>query len=116
MYCVNRPSSSQTKVDKPVHTHAHIYRVVFTCALLPHTSCVLRRVPLEVEGADTGGRGTLPKMCADPCSTGSASFSRNALDTFLLRGLTDVGKLSEVEIGHDGTGLGPGEWVQGVVG
>ena len=86
-----------------------ICRSIASCLTLL-MKCARCRVPLEAEGVDAGGKGTLPKMCVDRCSTGGPSFSRNALDTFTLKGLPDVGRLQEIEIGHDNTGMGPGGW------
>jgi hypothetical protein len=48
------------------------------------------------------------QVCSDKCSTGGRAFSRNATDTFLLKGQTDVGRMNQIEISHDDTGVGAG--------
>ena len=69
---------------------------------------LLSRLPLQHE-EDAAAKGTLPKVCGDTCSTGGQAFTRNATDTFILKNLTDVGRLKQLEISHDDTGIGAGE-------
>lgn len=69
-------------------------------------SCLLR-LPLEGPN-DVAQKGTLPRVCGD-----SDKFRRNGLDTFVLRGQSDVGRMTQLEMSHDDSGLCPGagaEW------
>jgi hypothetical protein len=65
------------------------------------------RIPLQYD--DEASVGSLPKVFGDKCGTGGRAFSRNALDTFILKGQTDVGRMKQLEVSHDDTGLGAGE-------
>jgi hypothetical protein len=64
------------------------------------------RTPLEHADA-TASKGTLPKVCGD--MGGQDTFKRGATDTFMLRGQTDVGKMAQIEVSHDDSGLCAGE-------
>lgn len=50
-----------------------------------------------------GQKGTLPRVCGD-----NDKFRRNGLDTFVLRGQSDVGRMTQLEMSHDDSGLCPG--------
>ncbi|KAG1662011.1 hypothetical protein FOA52_009500 [Chlamydomonas sp. UWO 241] len=66
-----------------------------------------------LEHADQATRkGSLPKLAG--CAPGG-EFARGACDAFVLRGVTDVGRMQQVEIGQDGSGMCAGwhlAWVR----
>ncbi len=111
------------------HTHTHT-RAQFAGRLSWRTSCALICVfnllpslsltragrkaldpahepPAEGEGSP----GTLPSLCsaADACRGGDKSLARGVRSKYVLRGLADVGVMQQVEIGHDNSGVSPGE-------
>ena len=49
------------------------------------------------------------QVCSDNCSTGGRAFGRNATDTFILKGQTDVGRMKQIEVSHDDSGVGAGD-------
>jgi hypothetical protein len=65
------------------------------------------RAPLQYED-DAANKGSLPKVCGDTCSAGGQGFARNATDVFILKGQTDVGRMRQLEVSHDDTGIGAG--------
>lgn len=86
------------------------YRVTVTTANVRGGSTDAA-VHLAIHGA-RGDTGRLPLAPAPGAP--HAAFSRGAVDEFLLQGVPDVGAMSHVVIGHDGSGCAPAWMLQGL--
>lgn len=62
------------------------------------------RGPVGRRGAAGVGRGD------SGGGAGVKVFHQGALDVFLLRGLQDVGRMTQLRVGHDASGRRNGEW------